>query len=58
LPKVARASFLFLLTSRKFYQPEILDLSDRVLVAKSGTIAAEFTREQASAERILHAANH
>jgi simple sugar transport system ATP-binding protein len=40
------------------YLPEILDLSDRVLVAKSGTIAAEFTREQASAERILHAAIH
>ncbi len=36
------------------YLPEILDLSDRILVAKGGTIAAEFSR----AERILHAAVH
>ena len=40
------------------YLPEILDLSDRILVAKSGTIAAEFSRAEASAERILHAAVH
>lgn len=40
------------------YLPEILQLSDRILVAKSGTIAAEFTREEATAERILHAAIH
>jgi len=40
------------------YLPEILDLSDRILVAKSGTIAAEFTRAEASAEKILHAAIH
>ena len=31
------------------YLPEILDLSDRILVAKSGTIAAEFSRSEASA---------
>jgi simple sugar transport system ATP-binding protein len=40
------------------YLPEILDLADRILVAKSGTIAAEFSRAEATAERILHAAVH
>jgi len=40
------------------YLPEILDLSDRILVAKSGTIVAEFAREEATATRILHAAIH
>ncbi|MCX7303158.1 MAG: sugar ABC transporter ATP-binding protein [Hyphomicrobiales bacterium] len=40
------------------YLPEILDLSDRILVAKSGTIAAEFSRAEATAEKILHAAVH
>ena len=40
------------------YLPEILDLSDRILVAKSGTIVAEFARNEATAERILHAAIH
>ncbi len=40
------------------YLPEILDLSDRILVAKSGTIVAEFTRSEATAEKILHAAIH
>lgn len=40
------------------YLPEILDLSDRILVAKSGTIVAEFSRAEASATKILHAAIH
>jgi simple sugar transport system ATP-binding protein len=40
------------------YLPEVLDLSDRILVAKSGTIAAEFSRAEATAEKILHAAVH
>ena len=40
------------------YLPEVLDLSDRVLVARSGTIVAEFSREDASSEKILHAAIH
>ena len=40
------------------YLPEILELSDRILVAKSGTIAAEFSRAEATAEKILHAAIH
>ncbi|MBK8160941.1 MAG: sugar ABC transporter ATP-binding protein [Rhodospirillaceae bacterium] len=40
------------------YLPEILDLSDRILVAKSGTIAADFSRAEASAAKILQAAIH
>jgi simple sugar transport system ATP-binding protein len=40
------------------YLPEVLDLSDRILVAKSGTIVADFARTEATAERILHAAIH
>lgn len=40
------------------YLPEILDLADRILVAKGGTIAAEFTREEATAAGILNAAIH
>lgn len=40
------------------YLPEILALSDRILVAKSGTIAAEFARSEATAEKILQAAIH
>jgi simple sugar transport system ATP-binding protein len=40
------------------YLPEILDLSDRILVAKSGTIAAEFARSEATAAKILQAAIH
>jgi simple sugar transport system ATP-binding protein len=40
------------------YLPEILDLSDRILVAKGGTIAAEFSRTEATAAGILNAAIH
>ncbi|MBN9035171.1 MAG: sugar ABC transporter ATP-binding protein [Rhizobiales bacterium] len=40
------------------YLPEILEMSDRILVAKSGTIVAEFSRAEASATKILHAAVH
>lgn len=40
------------------YLPEILDVSDRILVAKGGTIVAEFFRDEATAEKILHAAIH
>jgi simple sugar transport system ATP-binding protein len=40
------------------YLPEILELSDRILVAKSGAIAAEFSRAEASATKILQAAIH
>ena len=40
------------------YLPEILDVSDRILVAKGGAIVAEFSRDEATAEKILHAAIH
>ena len=40
------------------YLPEVLDLSDRILVAKSGAIVAEFSRDEASATKILQAAIH
>jgi simple sugar transport system ATP-binding protein len=40
------------------YLPEILDLSDRILIARGGTIVAEFDREEASSEKVLHAAIH
>jgi simple sugar transport system ATP-binding protein len=40
------------------YLPEVLDLSDRILVAKSGAIVAEFSRAEASATKILQAAIH
>jgi ABC-type sugar transport system ATPase subunit len=33
--------------------PEILAMSDRILVMHHGTIAAELSREQATAERVL-----
>lgn len=40
------------------YLPEILEVSDRILVARGGSIVAEFTREEATPEKILHAAIH
>lgn len=40
------------------YLPEIVDRSDRILVAEGGTIAAEFAREEATAEAILNVAIH
>ncbi len=36
--------------------PEILGISDRVFVMREGLIAAEFTREAATPEAVLHAA--
>jgi ABC-type sugar transport system ATPase subunit len=36
--------------------PELLALSDRILVMHRGSVTAEFTREQATASRILEAA--
>ena len=36
--------------------PEILGMSDRILVMRLGKIAAEFSAEEATQERILHAA--
>jgi simple sugar transport system ATP-binding protein len=40
------------------YLPEILDLADRILVARGGTIVAEFDRAEATSKKILHAAIH
>jgi ABC-type sugar transport system ATPase subunit len=36
--------------------PEVLGMSDRILVMRGGTIAAEFTRAEATQEKILTAA--
>jgi ribose transport system ATP-binding protein len=36
--------------------PEILGMSDRILVMHQGRISAEFTREMASQARLLEAA--
>jgi len=40
------------------YLPEILAVSDRILVAREGEIAVELERSQASEDRIMHAAAH
>ena len=49
---------MYAIRSYYAYLPEILDVSDRILVARVGTIVAEFSREEASSEKILHAAIH
>jgi ABC-type sugar transport system ATPase subunit len=49
----ARGIAILLITSEL---PELLALSDRIVVLHRGSITAEFTREQASATRILEAA--
>ncbi len=36
--------------------PEVLGISDRVIVMREGLVAAEFTRETATPEAVLHAA--
>ncbi|HEU4781531.1 MAG TPA: sugar ABC transporter ATP-binding protein [Steroidobacteraceae bacterium] len=38
--------------------PEILGMSDRVLVMRRGRLRGEFTREQATSEKLLRAASH
>ncbi|MFT4199261.1 sugar ABC transporter ATP-binding protein [Gordonia sp. (in: high G+C Gram-positive bacteria)] len=40
------------------YIPEIQALSDRILVAKNGTIAAEFAPDEATEDRLMFAAVH
>ena len=40
------------------YLPEILALSDRILVARQGRVVAEFRPEDATEEKILYAAIH
>ncbi|WP_208867042.1 sugar ABC transporter ATP-binding protein [Bradyrhizobium sp. AS23.2] len=40
------------------YLPEILAVSDRILVARAGQIVAEFNAEEATQDKILYAAVH
>jgi simple sugar transport system ATP-binding protein/ribose transport system ATP-binding protein len=40
------------------YLPEILNLSDRILVARQGRIVEEMTIDEASEEKIMYAAVH
>jgi ABC-type sugar transport system ATPase subunit len=40
------------------YIPEIQALSDRVLVARGGSIAAEFSPDEADEESLMFAAAH
>lgn len=40
------------------YLPEILNLSDRILVARQGRIVEEFTPSEASEQKIMYAAVH
>lgn len=40
------------------YLPEVLNLSDRILVARQGRIVEEMTIDEASEERIMYAAVH
>ena len=38
------------------YLPEVLNLSDRILVSQRGRIVEEFSPSQATEEKIMHAA--
>jgi simple sugar transport system ATP-binding protein len=40
------------------YLPEILAVSDRILVARAGRIVAEFDAADATQDKILYAAVH
>jgi ABC-type sugar transport system ATPase subunit len=40
------------------YLPEILTLSDRILVCRKGRIVEEFARGEASEEKVMYAAVH
>lgn len=40
------------------YLPEIMNISDRILVCRAGRIVEEFTPEDATEERIMYAAVH
>jgi simple sugar transport system ATP-binding protein len=40
------------------YLPEVMALSDRILVAKQGKVVVEFSAEQATQEAIMYAAIH
>jgi rhamnose transport system ATP-binding protein len=38
--------------------PEILGMSDRILVMRRGRVSAQLERAEATPERIVHAATH
>ncbi|WP_168197543.1 hypothetical protein [Brenneria corticis] len=40
------------------YLPEILKLSDRILVSRQGRIVEEFSAQQADEKKIMYAAVH
>jgi ABC-type sugar transport system ATPase subunit len=40
------------------YLPEVLGISDRILVARGGKIVREFVAAEATEEAIMHAAVH
>ena len=40
------------------YLPEILNISDRILVSQKGRIVEEFSPSQATEEKIMYAAVH
>ncbi|MEH6475820.1 MAG: hypothetical protein V7727_09025 [Sneathiella sp.] len=40
------------------YLPEIMNLSDRILIARQGRIVEEFSTSEATEEKIMYAAVH
>jgi ribose transport system ATP-binding protein len=54
MTRLAAAGVSILMISSEL--PEILGMSDRILVVRQGRISAEFTRQEASQEKILAAA--
>ncbi len=40
------------------YLPEIMNISDRILVTRQGRVVEEFTAKEATEERIMYAAVH
>lgn len=52
--KLAKEGLAIVLVSSEL--PEVLGLSDRVMVLHEGRVASEFTRENATAERVMAAA--
>ncbi len=54
IDELARAGLGLIVVSSEL--PEVLALSDRVLVLREGRLSAEFSRAEATPERVLHAA--
>jgi ribose transport system ATP-binding protein len=54
MSRLAAAGVSILMISSEL--PEILGMSDRILVVRQGRISAEFTRQEASQEKIMAAA--